>query len=71
MNSNNGTSDCRGVALTDDALDDVCGGKGKLGWVLTGLQALYEVGSAVWDAAKNSKGGYPDGERTDVMGNQG
>ena len=70
MDTNSESLDRGAVALTDADLDGVCGG-GRISWFLLGLEAAYEVGSAIWNAAKNSKGGYPDGERTDIMGNQG
>ena len=72
MNINAGVT-VDSAELTDAALDQVAGG-GKLGTAADIVQLVtfaWEVAKATYNAAKNSKGGYPDGERTDVMGNQG
>ena len=71
----NSTSDLTNdsAQLTDADLDQVVGGSrlGLLADIIQVATFAWDVVKTTYNAAKNSKGGYPDGERTDVMGNQG
>jgi hypothetical protein len=59
--------------LTDQKLEEVSGGGGFVLDVVAHLvgEAIVWGAEALYDAAKNNTEPYPDGTRTDIMGNQG